>query len=378
MADAARVSDASAAARRESILPLHIGLGEEWIPPGEADDIASMLTLLRQVQEQSDRKREPVPRDQHPKQHACLFAELRVLPGLPVELRHGIFREPQTFPAVIRLSNARQRHDELPDAHGFALKLVGVAGPRLLDDEAGASTQDFVLVDHPVFFMRDVAAGVSLVRDFKELKTGGLLQRARVVLRGLASQERGFQIMRAMSAKRPRSLLATRYWCTTPVRLGPLAVKLSVRPRTRPEDAPRCRGRDRHRLDVARRLAAKETRFDFLIQRQQHPVDTPVEDPTVEWDETAAPFERVAEIRIPMQNVTDPARLAFGERLSFTPWHGVREHAPLGGINRARRAIYQALSERRRMLNGVPLREPDLADLRALWPELCGSPDVRV
>ena len=33
-------------------VPVHLGLGEEWIPPSEAADIQAMLVMHREVQEQ--------------------------------------------------------------------------------------------------------------------------------------------------------------------------------------------------------------------------------------------------------------------------------------------------------------------------------------
>lgn len=353
--------------RRSGPVPLTLGLGEEQVPLGERTAIESMVAIHREIQEAVDRRRTPVPRGQHPKQHGCVFAELVVEEGLPAELRHGLFAAPRRFPALIRFSNARQRNDALPDAHGMAIKVLDVPGSRLLDDGPGASTQDFVLVDHPVFFMANVADGVPLLRAFQQLVTGGVIGRSRVLLRGLFSQRRSFQILRAMASKRPASPLTTRYWSTTPVRLGSGAVKVSARPRARPQEALPARGRDRLRAVMEAQLGAGPVRFDLEVQVQRHPVLMPVEDPTVEWDENAAPFHRVAEIRIPDQRVAVAELLAFGERLSFTPWHGIDQHRPLGGINRARRVLYDALATRRRVLNGAPLREPSAEEVRALW-----------
>ena len=39
----------------------------------------------------------------------------------------------------------------------MAIKLVGVAGEKLLEAEKSEQTQDFVMADHPVFFIRDLA-----------------------------------------------------------------------------------------------------------------------------------------------------------------------------------------------------------------------------
>ncbi len=60
----------------------------------------------------------------------------------------------------------------------------------------------------------------------------------------------------------------------------------------------------------------------------------------MEWPEDAAPFQTVARIWIPKQMFDTPGRMAFGENLSFTPWHAIAAHEPLGEINRMRKDVY--------------------------------------
>ena len=83
-----------------------------------------------------------------------------------------------------------------------------------------------------------------------------------------------------------------------------------------------------------------------------------VEDSRIEWTELDAPFVKVATITIPRQVFSTPAQDAFGEHLSFTPWHALPEHRPLGGMNRVRRDVYEAVSVLRHELNGAERREP--------------------
>ena len=101
-----------------------------------------------------------------------------------------------------------------------------------------------------------------------------------------------------------------------------------------------------------------ETCFDFMVQLRTNPTTMPVEDPTAHWKEAASPFVTVATIRIPPQEFTSPARKTFAENLSFTPWHTLPAHRPLGGINRVRRVVYEAISTLRHDQNGVPRLEP--------------------
>ena len=104
--------------------------------------------------------------------------------------------------------------------------------------------------------------------------------------------------------------------------------------------------------------------IDFLVQGQTSPWIMPVEDPTVVWDETKSPPIPVATLRIPPQEFDTPAVREFDENLSFSPWHALTIHRPLGGINRCRRKVYDALSAERHRANQVSRQEPGPDD----WP----------
>ena len=77
--------------------------------------------------------------------------------NLESRLRQGLFQEPRIYEAWIRLSNGAHYDDRKPDAHGMAVKLMGVDGPKVLPAERDAKTQDFVLVDNPTFMVRECA-----------------------------------------------------------------------------------------------------------------------------------------------------------------------------------------------------------------------------
>ncbi|HYI81948.1 MAG TPA: catalase, partial [Acetobacteraceae bacterium] len=112
------------------------------------------------------------------------------------------------------------------------------------------------------------------------------------------------------------------------------------------------------RANLARHLAKAEARFEFMVQPRTDADAMPIEDPRVEWDEAASPFVPVAALTIPRQDFDTAERDAFGENLSFTPWHCLEAHRPLGGINRVRRTVYETISRLRHELNGAPREEP--------------------
>ena len=280
-------------------------LGEEQIPPGEDEAIVQVVRVSEQL---LDRTTSPVRRDQHPKHHGCVRAEFRVLPELPETYRVGLFREPRTYPAWIRFSNGGQQDDRKPDAHGMAVKLMGVEGPKVLDGERDATTHDFVMIDNPVFFLRDVidygvfssallkAKGKepSAIRSslfflpakFRELGTVTFLY---FLPRRLSE----FGKLLKFVGKKIDNPLTTRYWSTTPYRFGPgRAMKFSARPVAGPTPAPAGGSPDFLREAMAVQLARGDVEFEFLVQLQTDAGSMPIEDPTVPWDEALRRISR--------------------------------------------------------------------------------------
>jgi hypothetical protein len=94
------------------------------------------------------------------------------------------------------------------------------------------------------------------------------------------------------------------------------------------------------------------------VQLQDPGAKMPIEDPTIRWSEEISPYRPVARIEIPRQQFSSDAQNQFCEQLSFAPWHGLEAHRPVGGINRARKAVYNAVSERRHAHNGFERHEP--------------------
>ena len=89
----------------------------------------------------------------------------------------------------------------------------------------------------------------------------------------------------------------------------------------------------------------------------------PIEDPGALWSDKLSPFRKVATIRILTQEFDSVSQMAFGEDISFTPWHSLPDHRPLGGINRARKMVYRLISEFRHQRNNRPRKEPTSWDI---------------
>lgn len=330
------------------------GLGE-YLSSNEATAAVTIADLI----ETSVRKQYATGialRDVHSKAHGCVQAEFKINKNLPKNIAQGIFIPGKTYQSWIRFSNGSSdstQADIKRDARGIAIKILGVPGKKLLDNEA--STQDFIMINHPVFFVNDPVRYMSLMQDinsdrfFKKLHIPFVLG------------AKGTWI--ALNSKTKISNpLHTRYWSMTPYQLGISpnreAVKYSIQACSAVKEAiPHAPNHDFLREALKSSLKKDDACMEFLIQpRTSNKMS--VEDSMTEWKESDAPFYKVATIRIPQQIFDTPAQNEFCENLSFSPWHSLPEHKPLGAVNRMRKVIYERISLVRHEMNSIQRAEP--------------------
>jgi hypothetical protein len=85
----------------------------------------------------------------------------------------------------------------------------------------------------------------------------------------------------------------------------------------------------------------------------------PIENAAIVWPEDMSPFRPIARITVKPQVAWSEARsAAVDDGMSFAPWHGLAAHRPLGGIMRARKAVYEAARKFRAERNGRVIKEP--------------------
>jgi hypothetical protein len=321
---------------RTVAMPEGRGLAEEVIAPGEAELNKAFIAFLQAA----SRRRQPtgpVRRFNQGRAAGCVQAEFVVPEGLPDALRVGLFAQPGSYRAVIRFANASSATDRETDIRGMSISVADVGGDNLTP---GVTSQDFVLNSYPVMMSPDTKEFMALL----EANEAGGLRR----ILYFATHLTAARIARA-ARQQPSCHLDIPYWSATPFLFGPgRAVKYVARPasdRTSPMPASFT---DTYLDEALRsRLDAGDARFEFMVQFQTDPATMPIEDATVEWQEADSPYVAVASIRIPRQAVAQPGAGAC-EDIAFNPWHCLAAHRPLGSMNRARRAIYPALSDFRR------------------------------
>jgi hypothetical protein len=349
----ARVTQALINARRKRD---GMRVAEERELPGEAECVTSIVDDMSAYMREHYRPG-GYERAGNTKTHGVVRAELTVRDDVPAAMRHGVFAVPATFRAWVRFAGPGPASPPDIDDVGvlsIGIKLMGVQGPKLLDDER--FTQDFTGISTPTFTTPDVIENRKLQ---KAIRKGTPLF---YFLNPFDSHLLD-GVMSGLWSRTQHSPLETEYWSCVPYLLGEgQAMQYMVRPRSRRRSRiPRLpfRPPDNYlREAMAKRLAREEVELDLLVKLQTDAFAMPVENASVRWPDALSPWVPVAVLRIPKQTFDSPAQLAFAHRLSMNPWHCIAAHRPLGNQNRGRRRIYETLSRFRQEMNATPHVEP--------------------
>jgi hypothetical protein len=328
-------------------------LGEK-LAPDEADSAARIAAII-EMHLRHMYATGTIYRDAHPKADGCVSATFTVEAGLPAPFRQGLFRAAKSYEAVIRFSNSnedRKRSDAEGDGRGMAIKVLGVPEVPLTQDPRGPASQDFIMINHPTFLVADPTSYRTLIGyvDSSDKLTNVFAP----VLSFLSLGWTGTKNAVETTASHIDSPLNTRYWSMVPYQFGPkgaaVAVKYSAAPcEARPIVLPKTTDPDylRHVMAAALAPGRSGACMKLMVQPRTSTAMS-VEDSRIEWPEAAAPFYKVATITIPPQTFDTPPQNIACEELSYSPWHALPEHKPLGAVNRMRKAIYERINAVRR------------------------------
>lgn len=341
--------------------------------PDEDNLIAQTLeSFNRQGHKVFDKHRHAM-RGAHAKGHGAVKGVLTVYDNLPVPLAQGMFREPRSYPVIIRFSTTPG--DIMPDGmasfRGMAIKAIGVEGPKMLPSDADAVTQDFLMINHPTFPSGDVS------RYLREQ----LLQEKVVVSAPEEAQQLFTQTLSAVNTltekvglelyptalgitKPETHILGETYYTTAALRYGDYIGKISVVPVSdslKPLIGKLVKTDNPSALRdlVVEFFRENAAEYEMRVQLCTNLNTMPIEDASVQWSETESPYQAIAKITIEPQAAFSPARRVYvDEVLSFNAWHCIPEHRPLGSIQRVRMQAYDFSSRFRHEMNQQPRVEP--------------------
>ncbi|MET0238743.1 MAG: catalase family protein [Sphingobium sp.] len=316
-------------------------------------------------------------RSVHAKGHAIARGKLTIAANLPPELAQGLFAQAGEHEAVLRFStNAGDILDDsirLP--RGVAIKVLGVEGERLSGSE-GDSTQDFILVNGPAFAApspKKFLGNLKLLAATTD-KAEGAKKLLSAVLRGFEATLEAVgtksTLLTALGGAKPVHPLGATYFSQTAFRFGDYIAKFQLVPVAKDyvdETISAIGHPDAIRDAMNEALAERGSRWELRVQLCTDLEAMPIEDASVVWDEEESPFRTVATISVEPQAAWDYGKSEKTEdALSFSVWHGLAAHQPLGGVNRVRKSAYKFSADYRGRFNGCPMHEPralsELAD----------------
>jgi hypothetical protein len=330
-----------------------------------------LVATLRGISETTYKDSGHALRSVHAKSHGLLDAELVVLDGLPQILAQGLFAKAGRYPVVMRFSTIPG--DILADSvsvpRGLAIKVLNVEGDRLPGSENDA-TQDFLLVNGPAFAAPTAKAFLGNLELLAKTtdKSEGLKKVLSATLRGLetiieaAGGESG--TVKALGGHPETNILGETFYSQAAIRYGKYIAKVSVAP-VSPElvvltDASlNVNGKPDGLRDAVKGFFRKQRGvWELRAQLCTDLEAMPVEDASKPWPEDKSPYVAVARITaLPQDAWSDANVKAIDGCMTFSPWHGLAAHQPLGSIMRVRKAAYEMSAGFRTERNGCPMQQ---------------------
>ena len=293
-------------------------------------------------------------RSVHAKSHGLLQGTLTVM-DLEEPFAQGLFaNKRQMYPVLIRLSTTPGDllDDRVSTPRGFAMKVVGVEGERLPGSE-DAVTQDFLLVNGPTFlaptakkFLGSLKLLASTTDRVPRLKRAfsTVLQGTEKALEALGGES---GTLKGLGGHPETHILGETFFSTVPFLYGRYMAKWQIAPVSpallalKDQVVDLTDNPDGLRAAVVEYFAAHGGEWDLRVQLCTDLETMPIEDASVRWPEEQSAFVTVARIVVPPQFAWSEERSAeMDDGLSFSPWHGLAAHRPLGSINRVRKLAY--------------------------------------
>lgn len=328
----------------------------------------TMISIARKTFEDSGH----AIRSVHAKSHGILHGSFEVLPALPPVLAQGLFAQPATYGAVMRLSTTPGDllHDSVSTPRGIALKVLGVSGDHL-DGEQDSTTQDFIAVNGKQF---NASSAKAFLKNLKLLaattdRASWLKELASKTLRGVEGVIEAVggesAAVKALGGQPEVHILGESFFGQLPIRYGDYVAKIAIIPSNADlraltdthldvDDDP-----DALRNAVSEYFAEHDAVWEFQVQLCSSASEMPIEDAAAVWDEAKSPFVTVARLTARSQKSWDgQATEDENDSLGFRPWNALVAHRPLGSIMRMRKLAYKQSQDFRSQRNPIHVQEP--------------------
>ncbi len=317
----------------------------------------------------------------HAKSHGVLVGTLEIPAGLPEHLAQGLFAQPGSYPVILRFSTnpGDLLADNVSSPRGLAIKILNVAG-ETVPNHTGNSTQDIVCVNADAFSAPDPAGFLKQIKLFdKNLDVSEGVKHAVSLTARAVNATIGVVGLHSATLEGVGApavhILGESFTTVTPVRFGSYIARLGIAPAS--ENLRKLTGESVDLSDnynaleeLIKKFFRHETAvWEIKAQLALAPDPDskhdafPIEDASKAWPADKSPWQTIARLIVAPQNTYSDDRQRFvDEQLSFSPWHALAAHQPLGGIMRSRLKAYEEAAKYRAIRNGHPHIEPTSID----------------
>ena len=339
----------------------------------EAETTEGLIETLQSISKKTLADGGHALRSVHAKTHGILLGEIDVPAALPEYLAQGLFAKPGKYPVVMRLSTIPGDilDDSVSTPRGLAIKIVGVNGDRLEGSESDI-TQDLVLVNGPAFGAPNAKTFLSTLKllakttdraeGFKKVVSGALRGVQNVIVAATGTPN---ATVATLGGQPETHILGETFYSQVPIRFGNYIAKVAVAP-----VSPELTALTQSPLNVnGVPNGLREAVVEFFGShggtwevRAQLCTDfneMPVEDASKVWSEKMSPYRAIARITVKPQTAWSANRSALvDDGMSFSPWHGLASHRPLGSVMRVRKMAYEMGRRFRAEKGGRTIQEP--------------------
>ena len=352
----------------------------ETIAPDEHITFDELSRTMQHITRHMATRYRHAYRPVHAKSHGVLVGTLEVLPNLPEPLAQGLFGEAGSHPVVMRFSTnpGDLLADNVSSPRGLAIKVLNVGGEKVAN-HVNNTTQDFVCINANAFTAPDPKGFLEQIKTFDEnLNTPeGVKHVVSVAARATNAVLKAVHLPSATLEGIGASsthILGESFSTVAPLRYGKYVAKIGFAPSS--ENLKELVGKS---VDLGEDYNALEELikeffrhdtgvWDVKVQLALEPEDPtseekdkkfPIEAADKKWPEDLSPWRTVARITVLAQDTYSDARQLFvDERMSFSPWHALEAHRPLGGIMRSRLKAYEEAIKYRLQRNERERAEP--------------------
>jgi catalase len=316
----------------------------------------------------------------HAKSHGLLTGTLEVLPNLTEPLSQGLFTAGASYPVIMRFSTnpGDLLADNVSSPRGLAIKVLNVEGHKVAN-HTGENTQDFACINTDVFTAPDAKGFLEQVKLFDKTLDipEGVKHAVSVAARATNTVLKAVHIPSATLEGIGASathILGETYTTVAPLRYGDYVAKIGVTP-----SSPNIKALTGKHIDLGadynaleelikkffrHETAVWEVNVQLALEPEKPSLeekdkDFPIEVADKHWPEDKSPWRTVAHLTVsPQDSYSDARQLYVDEFLSFSPWHALEAHRPLGGVMRSRLKAYEEAAKYRAQRNQRERIEP--------------------